>query len=130
MLSFILSGFCILFCIINITNTMISSMISRDKELALYESIGMETKQIKKMLIYETLYMSIPSIMLSLVIGIIIGRFFIQLINMSSRIYYQLQITWTLLYIIFMITVPIFIVLIEYRRFSKIPLTERLKEDE
>lgn len=130
MLSFILSGFCIFFCIINITNTMISSMISRNKELALYESIGMETKQIKKMLIYETLYMSIPSIMLSLVIGIIIGRFFIQLINMSSRIYYQLPITWTLLYIIFMITVPIFIVLIEYRRFSKIPLTERLKEDE
>ena len=127
MLSFILSGFCIFFCIINITNTMISSMISRDKELALYESIGTETKQIKKMLIYETLYMTIPSIMLSLVIGIITGRFFIQLINMTNRIYYQLPITWTLLYIIFMITVPIFIVL---RRFSKIPLTERLKEDE
>lgn len=111
------------------------SVISRKPFFAQLNTLGMTQSQIKKFICQESLILSligtiIGSIMLSLVIGIIIGRFFIQLINMSSRIYYQLPITWTLLYIIFMITVPIFIVLIEYRRFSKIPLTERLKEDE
>lgn len=106
------------------------SVISRKSFFAQLNTLGMTQSQIKKFICQESLILSligtiIGSIMLSLVIGIIIGRFFIQLINMSSRIYYQLPITWTLLYIIFMITVPIFIVLIEYRRFSKIPLTER-----
>ena len=132
LLSYIVSAFCIFFCIINTANTLISSMLSRVKELALYESIGMERKQIKKMLVYETIYMCIPAIMLSLVIGIITGKFFIHLlsINEMKSIAYQLPIIWVIAYIAFMIIIPISIVLREYHKFSKIPLVDRLKEDE
>lgn len=132
LLSYFVSAFCIFFCIINTANTLISSMLSRRKELALYESIGMERKQIKKMLIYETVYMCIPSIMLSLVIGIITGKFFIHLLclNEMKSIAYRLPILWVIAYIIFMMMIPIAIVLMKYHKFNKIPLMDRLKEDE
>lgn len=42
------SFFVILFGLINILNTMISAMLSRDTELALLEAVGMEEKQIKR----------------------------------------------------------------------------------
>lgn len=46
--------FIILFSIFNLINTVISSIVSRKKELSMLESIGMEERQVRNMLFWES----------------------------------------------------------------------------
>lgn len=127
-----LAGFCILFSIVNVINTVFSSMISRKKELALYESIGMDTKQIKRMLTFETFYLTIPAIVLSLVIGIISGHLLITMLekNELRNINYSLPVLWSIVYILFMVFIPIALSLYQYKKYIKEPLATRLRDEE
>ena len=62
-IALILSG-CVIaigFSMINLLNTMISQILSRNRELALLEAAGMTCTQIRKMLIYESLGLALPS---------------------------------------------------------------------
>lgn len=120
----------ILYSIINLMNTMVSTMVSRNKELALLEAAGMDIKQIKKMLIYECMYLSLPALFFSSVLGIGAGWFLLSLISASGVDYlvYHMPISYFILYVIFSLVFPIAVTLICFGRFNKKGLAERLKQ--
>lgn len=60
----------LLLAVSNYSNMMAESIHNRSKEFAVLESVGMTRKQIKKMLVFESLGYSIFSIIISLVIGV------------------------------------------------------------
>ena len=59
-----------LLAISNYLNMMSESIQNRSKEFAILESIGMTRKQIKKMIVFESLGYSIFSIVIALIIGL------------------------------------------------------------
>ena len=59
-----------LLAISNYLNMMSESIQNRSKEFAILESVGMTRKQIKKMIVFESLGYSILSIVIALIIGL------------------------------------------------------------
>lgn len=57
--------------ILNFANTMITSIITRRREFAMLQSIGMTRKQLRNMLCLEGLYYAAGTAVLSLVLGIL-----------------------------------------------------------
>ena len=55
--------------IFNLTNTLISRISTRRKEFGILESIGMTKKQIKKMLLHESVLLIIPCLIITVVAG-------------------------------------------------------------
>ena len=65
--------FIIIFSIFNMVNTSISSMTARRREFAMLESIGMEQRQILKMLFFENIYLAVPNMVITLTAGGLAG---------------------------------------------------------
>ena len=59
-----------LLAVSNYLNMMSESIQNRSKEFAILESVGMTRKQIKKMIVFESLGYSILSIVIALIIGL------------------------------------------------------------
>lgn len=51
--------------VVNFINSIITSVISREKELAMLQSIGMTDRQVKNMLLFESIYYIVGTIFLS-----------------------------------------------------------------
>ena len=47
----------IIFSVLNLLNSTLNKMVTQNRELALFEAVGMTRKEIKKMLLYECFYM-------------------------------------------------------------------------
>lgn len=119
-----------IFSLINLINTTVSTMVSRNRELALLEAVGMHAGMIRKMLVFECLYMSVPSLIISLCIGIFGGCGIINLMISGgvSFLTYRFPAAYVLCYTSYAIVFPIAAALICFRRFSKKGIMERLKE--
>ena len=59
----------LLLAVLNYFNMMAASIQNRSKEFAVLECIGMTTKQIRQMIIFEGLYYAIMSLVLSVIVG-------------------------------------------------------------
>ncbi|WP_105619847.1 ABC transporter permease [Vallitalea okinawensis] len=55
--------------ILNFTNSMLTSIITRKREFAMLKSIGMTKKQLYKMLIFEGLYVALLTLGITLTVG-------------------------------------------------------------
>lgn len=64
-----ISAFVILFSVLNLVNLMIGNVAARKKEFAVLEAIGMEARQIRSMLFWESLLFVLPAVLITLVIG-------------------------------------------------------------
>ena len=123
-------GFMIaMLAILNYLNMMAASVQNRSKEFATLESIGMTTKQLKKMLRMEGIGYAAISIVISLIIGIPISYVVFNGINIY-RI--PFSIPWMSNVILFSIvlvlcmTVPVFI----YQKTQNYSIIERLRKGE
>lgn len=112
---------------INVTNTILTSMISRRIEFAMFESIGMTKKQIKKMILFEGMYYIVLTSILVIPLGFI-ASFIAPMVmpiyggfNMGVYLV-SLLISMTVI-IILMLIVP----LVGYKFISKETLVERLR---
>ena len=56
--------------IVNFINSVLTSIITRQKEFAMLQSIGMTGRQLKRMLSYEGLYYAVGTIIASLIVGV------------------------------------------------------------
>ena len=56
-------------CILNFINSILTGIVTRQKELAMMEAIGMTKKQICRMLVYEGLYYAGITIVASFLLG-------------------------------------------------------------
>lgn len=126
-----ISIFIILFSIFNLINTVISSIVSRKKELSMLESIGMEERQVRNMLFGESFLLALPNILITLTFGTITGFAFISFMQKSATyLEYHFPIIAVVLYIIGMIGIPMLISLGCLKRQNNISLVERIRNED
>ena len=126
-----ISIFIILFSIFNLINTVISSIVSRKKELSMLESIGMEERQVRNMLFWESFLLALPNILITLTFGTITGFAFILFMQKTaSYLEYHFPIIAVVLYIIGMIGIPMLISLGCLKRQNNISLVERIRNED
>ena len=83
------SAFVIMFSIFNLTNTLISRISTRRKAFGILESIGMTKKQIKKMLLHESVLLIIPCLIITLVAGTLMGYLLVRILSANGLTYFQ-----------------------------------------
>lgn len=126
-----LSVFIILFSIFNLINTVISSIVNRKKELSMLESIGMEERQVRKMLLWESVLLALPNILITLTCGTLAGFGFISFMQKSAGyLKYHFPIVAVILYIIGMIGIPMLISFGCLKRQNNISLVERIRNED
>lgn len=117
--------------IMNFINAELTSIMSRKRELAMLNSIGMTGKQMKRMLVIEGLFYGGNTIAISLVASILIGYFIIkQMENLLWFFKYQYTILPILCVLPIFILLGIIIPLSAYKVTNKQSIVERLREVE
>lgn len=124
-----LSIFIIGFSLINLVNTLITSVVTRKQEFALLQSIGMSNAQLKKMIQAEGLSLSISNLLITLIIGTPASFAGIELLRYFNADYmhYKFPIWFFLGYVILIIIVPTIVSSVTLHSFKKQSLVERLR---
>ena len=76
-----LSVFIIGFALINLINTLITNILTRDHEFAMLQSVGMTRKQLSGMLRMEALILAGGNLLITLVIGTSAGYVMIKILR-------------------------------------------------
>ena len=113
--------------IINVINTMLTSIISRKLEFSMLESIGMTNSQSKKMILFEGMYYIILTAVLVIPLGLVASFLAPMMLpiygGFKIGIYLVSVIVAMSIISIIMLTVP----LMGYRNISKESIVERLR---
>lgn len=117
--------------ILNFVNTMLTGVITRKRELAMLQSIGLTDAQMKRMLFYEGLcYIALTAI-ISICVGSLLSLSAVRALrNVVAYFDYQFTI------LPFVVMLPVFLLIgllvpeIAYRRAKKQSIIERLREAE
>ena len=117
-----------LIVILNFINSMMTSILSRHKELAMLQSVGMTGNQVKRMLMYEGIGYSVLGLLSSLILSIVGSLTVVRM--MGAELSYF---TWhfTLLPV-FLCIIPLFLItalvpLICYNKMAQKTVVERLR---
>ena len=114
--------------ITNFINSMLTSIITRKKEFAMLQSIGMTGKQLKSMLACEGLYYAIGTILASAFFGTLFSLIIVQGIANSIWFFTYRFVIWPMLVIYpFLLALTIIIPSILYRKIAKTSIIERLQ---
>jgi len=114
--------------ILNFINSMTTSVLSRQKELAMMQSVGMTGRQVKQMLIFEGIGYSLLGLLCSLVFSIVASVTIVR--AMGAELSYF---TWNFtllpvaLCIIPLVAITGFIPLICYKKMARKTVVERLR---
>ncbi|ROR26352.1 putative ABC transport system permease protein [Mobilisporobacter senegalensis] len=116
--------------ILNFINTMLTSVISRKREFAMLQSIGLSNDQLKKLLLFEGIYYILFTAAISLAGGSFLSLTAVRALNnVAESFNYQ----FTLMP--FLETIPVFLAIvffvpsIAYRYVRKYSIVERLREE-
>ncbi len=118
-----------LLAILNYSNMMSESIQNRSKEFAILESIGMTRKQIKKMIVFESLGYSVLSIFIALILGLPASYLIFTNFNVY-RIPYVFPVIKTLLLFITIIIVCVVTSLFVFSKSKSETIIELLRKDE
>ena len=119
----------LILAISNYLNMMSESIQNRSKEFAILESIGMTRKQIKKMIVFESLGYSILSIVIALIIGLPASYLVFTNFNIY-RIPYVFPVIKMLLLFITIIIVCVVTSLFVFSKSKSETIIELLRKDE
>lgn len=126
-----ISIFMIVFGIFNLINTVISSIVSRKKELSMLESIGMEGRQVRNMLFWESIFLALPNILLTLTFGTAAGFAFLSWMQKSaSYLEYHFPVMAAVFYMAGMIGIPMLVSWGCLKRQNNVSLVERIKNED
>ena len=112
---------------LNFLNTVMTSMLARQKELAILQAVGMTGKQVRKMLVFEGLLYTVGALTISFIIALVMMPLSN---NVFEKMFWFYSNSFSFLPIILML--PIFIILgvllpiIMYKQFQKKSVVERL----
>lgn len=125
-----LSGFIILFSLINLVNTIISNIISRKKEFAMLQSIGLSNKQLVKMIQLEGLGLSFGNLVITLTLGTVSGYGLIRILQHfgAEYMHYRFPMGYLMIYILIIIMVPMIISAILVKIFKRESIISRLRD--
>lgn len=117
--------------ILNFTNVMITSIISRQKEIAMLKSIGMTQKQVKNMIILEGIYYAVITIGVVIIIGIPLTYLGVNLVAGGMRIFsYSFRILPIVIASPILLLIAIIIPMSIFKNISKSSIVEALRENE
>ncbi len=117
--------------VLNFINAVLTGILTRKREFAVLQSVGMTGKQLKTMLVYEGLYYTILALALSLVLSLVLGPL---AGNALGRLFWFFTYRFTVLPVVLML--PVFLALgiavplTVYRSISRSTIVERLREAE
>lgn len=126
-----MSVFIVLFSFINLINTVITSITSRKKEIAVLQSIGMSKKQVNKMLIFENIYLALPNCIISGILGPILSLVVIEIFEYFGMNYmiFHLPVFAILGYLFISIFVPSIVAICSIKIFNKESIVDRLRDN-
>lgn len=117
--------------ILNFINAMLTSIISRRREFAMLQSIGMTNKQLRRMLIYEWLFYALATIISSIVFGSLLSFIIVQPIAKNLWFFsYRFIISPILIASPILILASILVPFVSYMNVNKQTIVERLREAE
>lgn len=117
--------------IMNFINTMLTSVITRKRELAMLQSIGLTSTQMKRMLIYEGLYYIAFTAVISIIAGSFLSLFAIRALqNIILCFDYQFTLMPFVALLPVFLLVGILVPDIAYQKANKQSIVERLREGE
>lgn len=118
----------ILFSIFNLINTVISGFATRKREFSVLESLGMEQRQLRKMLFCENIIQMLPSLILTFSVGTLAGFALIQFLRQSATyLQYTFPIMAAIFYLLALLGLPLILTAGCLRTQEKIPLVERIR---
>lgn len=117
--------------ILNFINAVITGIIARKREFAMLQSIGMTSRQLQKMLVYEGIIYVVMAGFLSLIFGSLMAWRLLTALNEVIKFFeYRFQI------LPFVIMLPVLFLaavagpLLAYRRLKQKSIVERLRESD
>jgi len=117
--------------ILNFTNSVLTSIIARRRELAMLQSVGMTTRQLRQMLIYEGLIYALITLLAVFTIGNLIVYFLVQTIAGQIWFFsYRFTLVPMLACLPLMLLFSYLIPILSYRSIRHESIVERLREAE
>ncbi|MCC0630031.1 MULTISPECIES: ABC transporter permease [unclassified Clostridioides] len=116
----------------NLVNTMITSIVTRKKELGMLQAIGLTNKQLVKMLNSESMYYTSGMMIGSILFGGILGYIAVILLKKTGLSYatYSLPIVPILLMIVCILIAQFITIYLIGRSFNKESLIDRVRYSE
>ena len=127
-----LSLFIIGFSLINLINTLVTNILSRKREFAAIQSIGMTHRQLRKMIVSEGLILALGNIILTLILGTVIGVLGVHLMRNFGALYMSYSFPWLYMigYAVLITVIPLIISYVSVRAFRRQSLVDRLRIDD
>lgn len=117
--------------VLNFINAVLTGILTRKRELAVLQSIGMTGKQLKTMLVYEGLYYTILALALSLVLSLILGPLAGNVMGGILAFFtYRITILPLLMVLPVFLILGVLVPLAVYRSVARFTIVERLREAE
>lgn len=115
--------------ITNFINSVLTSMITRRREFAMLQSIGMTGRQLKRMLSFEGLYYAAGTILVSLGFGFLFSVIIVRGIASGIWFFSYRFVMWPMLIIFpFLLLLTFWIPILLYGRITKSSIIERLRQ--
>lgn len=114
--------------ILNFINSMTTSILSRHREIAMLQSVGMTGRQVKQMLVYEGIGYSALGILCSLVLSIVASMTVVRMMG-AELTYFTWHFTLlpVILCIIPLVLITALVPLICYNKMAQKTVVERLR---
>ena len=117
--------------LLNFFNAMMTGILSRRREFAVLQAVGMTGKQLKKMLVYEGLFYALGAALSALLLSMILSPLIAGLLeNMFWFFSYKFTVLPILITVPFFTVLGIVLPLITYGFASKRSIVERLRESD
>ena len=117
--------------VLNFVNAVLTGIISRRKEFAMLQSIGMTRSQLKKMLCFEGLYYAVLSGGFSLGLGLLLSAVVVKAVCGALWFMSYRMVVWPLLAAVpVLLLLGLLIPLVIYSASDKESIVERLREAE
>ena len=125
-----LSGFIMLFAVINLINTLIATTLSRKHEFSTLRSIGMGKKQLQWTIQWEGVLLAFWNIGITLIAGTAVGYGIVRYLNSvgDDTWVWQFPFIYMGVYIIISIFLPLIISAIIIRILQQKSIVEQLRE--
>ncbi|MEG0958932.1 MAG: FtsX-like permease family protein [Erysipelotrichaceae bacterium] len=130
--SMMFGGMCFAFILVmigimNYINVIVTNMNSRQKELSVLEAVGMSKYQLKKLIIYESLYYVLISLLLLMTVGLALTKILVTIVHKTMYYFtFKIPIFAIITISIVLILICIFTSLSVYISISKKSISERL----
>ena len=127
-----LALFIMTFSILSMINTLMTNIITRRQELAMLASIGMEQRQIRRMLLGESLLLVTVTSGVTITVGTACSYGLVRMLYTTGAFYmsFRFPVLFILAYAAVLVLVPLAITFVSVHSFSKETLTERLRSAE